>query len=198
MQFDSYVDNIIEIITEQTDDKVFLSTSDLYNFYYLATLQSLGKINDDYSRFIAHEFFNYIKKKYLILFGDLVAKQIAKYITRKRIDPDVTFERLSNNSKNYKELNEMMNHTYRSDMRRRNTVWNIVTENLYKLSESSDIKSICFHVDLINNCIHNTGELLFSKFSNAYELLRTFDEIHDAKSLNAYKNKVKKDIREIE
>lgn len=175
-----------------------LSPSDLYNFYYIATLVSMNKIQGEYANFIVKDFIPKLKSKYLRIFGELCYKQIKKYISRNRIDHDLTMELLEHNKDNYKMLDELMRKTFRSDMKGRNDVWNLITENLYKLSTSGSIKDICFYIDRLNNCIHNTNELIFSKFVNASKLMSAFDEIHNAPTLNAYKNKVAKDIRELE
>jgi hypothetical protein len=172
------------------------TVSDIYSFYYLNTLFVNGQAKGDYAKFIMDETVNRIKNRYIRIFSNLLKEQLVKYIKRKRVDNHVTQDKIDKASTF--ELWEMMKGTYRSDMKRRNDVWNLLAEYVYKLSNAQSLKDKFFFIDRINNCVHNTSEFMFSKFTNAPELLRAFDEIHNAQSLNAYKHKVTKDIREIE
>ena len=175
-----------------------LSPTDLYNFYFIATLSSMGRLNGDYANFIADDFLKKLKQRYLVIFKELLYHQIRKYISRRRTDSDLTMDVLESNKNNAHQLYEMMKKTFRSDMKRRNDVWNLIGEYTEALEGSGSLKSIIFYIDRLNNCIHNTQELIFSKFPNAQMLLSTFDTIHHAQSLNVYKNKVSKDIRELD
>jgi hypothetical protein len=174
-----------------------LSPKDLYNFYYMFTLLSRKEISGEYGEYIVKEYMKRYKEKYLRLFKDLLYKQVLKYINRNRIDPEVTMERLESNKDNSRELYEMMKGTYRSDMVRRNDVWNLIGEYLVELDNVTDINKIGFFIDRLNNCIHNTKELILSKFTNGYQLIQVFDNIHRAPSLNSYKQFVDKDLREL-
>ena len=51
-------------------------------------------------------------------------------------------------------------------------------------------------MDRLNNSIHNTQELLFSKFSNYRQLQEAFDSIHNARDTRAFSQRVDKDLRE--
>jgi hypothetical protein len=84
-----------------------------------------------------------------------------------------------------------MRQTYRSDMKRRNDVWNNITEHLKGLAARSP-RDIIFRIDRLNNAIHNTNELLFSKFKNAGELMDAFEAINDARDERAYSRNVDK------
>jgi len=172
------------------------SAADLYNFYYLNTLFVNGQAKGDYAKFIMDETVNRIKSRYVRIFSDLLRDQLAKYIKRKRVDNHVTQDKIDSASPY--ELWELIQGTYRSDMKRRNDVWNLLGEYNYKLSTAQSLKDKFFFIDRINNCVHNTTELMFSKFTNASDLMRAFDEIHHAQSLNAYKHKVSKDVRAVE
>ena len=192
--FDKFIYYILEGVGP---DMGTLTRQDLYNFYYLITLHSMGQITDDYGKFIINEQFKRLKIKYVELFSHLLYEQIKKYIKRGRVDLEVSIENLEKNKNNPPKLYDLMSKTYRSDMKRRNDVWNFVAEYVMKLASSNNIKDIGFFIDRINNCIHNTQELLFSKFPNAQSLMQAFDQIHKAPSLNAYKSFVSKDIRDI-
>jgi hypothetical protein len=188
----------LNILLENEAPKVSsLSPKDLFNFYFLFTLMSRKEISGDFGEYTAKEYMKRYKEKYLLLFKDLLYKQVLKYINRNRIDPDVTMERLERGKDNSKELYEMMKKTYRSDMVRRNDVWNLIGEYLVELDNATDLNKIGFFIDRLNNCIHNTKELILSKFANGYQLIRTFDEIHRAPSLNSYKQYVDRDLREL-
>jgi hypothetical protein len=187
-----------KILLENEEPKTSsLSTKDLYNFYYLFTLLSRKEISGEYGEYIAKEYMKRYKEKYLRLFKDLLYKQVLKYINRNRIDPEVTMERLQSGKDSSKELYEMMKGTYRSDMVRRNDVWNLIGEYLVELDNATEINKIGFFIDRLNNCIHNTKELILSKFSNGYQLIQVFNNIHNAPSLNSYKQFVDKDLREM-
>lgn len=188
----------LNILLENEEPKTSsLSTKDLFNFYFLFTLMSRKEISGDFGEYTAKEYMNRYKGKYLLLFKDLLYKQILKYINRKRTDSDVTIETLNKNKDNSRELYEMIKKTYRSDMVRRNDVWNLIGEYLVELDNATDLNKIGFFIDRLNNCIHNTKELILSKFTNGYQLIRTFDEIHRAPSLNSYKQYVDRDLREL-
>lgn len=190
-KFDQFVDYIIESLNVSR-----LSPRDLYNFYYLWTT-ILEKGTNEYNSHVALKYLNRWKHIYIQIIGEIVYKQIRKYISRGRVDNDVTMEILEKNKTNYSKLNELMHKTYRSDMKRRNDVWNLITEYLEKLDRSNTIKDLFFYIDRLNNCIHNTSELLFSKFDNAQELIQAFEFIHYAKNLREYARFVDKEIREL-
>lgn len=187
-----------KLLMEQIEEAGFrLSTSDLYNFYYLFTLMTQNQVRGEYAEYVAGEFLNRMKNKYLVLFKQLLFEQIQKYIKRGRVDPEVTMEVLNEKRNSARGLWELMQKTYRSDVRRRNDVWNLVGEYVSGLEDVKLPERIGYFIDRINNCVHNTGEIILSKFSNYSELVRVFDEIHHASSLDVYKRKVSKDIREI-
>lgn len=185
------------LLKEEEEKLANLSSRDLYNFYFLFTLMSRKEISGEFGEYITKEYMKRFKEKYLSLFKDLVYKQILKYINRGRVDPDVTKERLEENKNSPKGLYELMKHTYRSDMVRRNEVWNMIGEYLAELENATELNKIGFFIDRLNNSIHNTNEIILSKFANGYQLIRTFDEIHNAPSLNSYKANVDRDLREL-
>lgn len=190
--FEKYI-----LLKEENEKKLNLISRDLYNFYFLFTLLSRKEISGEFEEYIAKEYMKKFKEKYLFVFKELLYKQILKYINQNRVDSDVTIERLKANKNNSSDLYEMMKHTYRSDMSRRNEVWNMIGEYLKELDDVSEINKVGFFIDRLNNCIHNTKEIILSKFDNGYQLVRTMDEIHNAPSLNSYKNNVDKDLRQL-
>lgn len=163
----------------------------LYNLYYISTE---GDPGNEYGRSLQNEYVSKYKNLYLDVFSDLVKNQINKYIGRGRVDPFVTKEALQN-AKSASQLDELMRGTYRSDMRRRNDVWNLVTEFLKGLESAQTKDQRLFYMDRLNNAIHNTNELLFSKFSNASRLMEAFNLIANARDVRAYSRNVDKDLR---
>ena len=170
----------------------------LYNFYHLATLESQGRIKSEYGQGLMREYLNIYKQRYLETLAPLVSDQIKKYIGRGRVDEPVTEESLNAAANDPVALDELMRQTYRSDMRRRNDVWNNITEHLKGLEAARTPRDIIFRIDRLNNAIHNTNELLFSKFKNAGELMDAFEAINDARDERAYARNVDRDLRQIE
>jgi hypothetical protein len=175
-----------------------ITPTTLYNFYHIATLESQGRIKSDYGRELAREYLTAYRQKYLDTIGPLVADQIKKYIGRGRVDEGVTDDVLEAAANDPAALDELMRQTYRSDMKRRNDVWNNITEHLRGLAAAGTPRDIIFRIDRLNNAIHNTNELLFSKFKNAGELMDAFEAINDARDERAYGRMVDKDLRDIE
>lgn len=196
-RFNLFVESILPTDSPQ------LSPGDLYKFYFLNTLHSLNRLSGQFASFIVEEFIFRLKERYLIIFDNLLYTQIAKYINRKRHDSEVSTKELnraketSDNKLKFELYNSLMNKTYRSDMKRRNDVWNLITKYCLELSNSSSVKSIFFYIDRLNNCVHNTKEIILVKFPNGHALLGAFDKIHNIKSLNEYIPLVPKDYREL-
>ena len=175
-----------------------ISPKTLYNFYHLATLESQGRIKSEYGQGLMKEYLGTYKQRYLDTLGPLVVDQIRKYIGRGRVDEPVTEESLNAAANDPVALDELMRQTYRSDMKRRNDVWNNITEHLKGLEAARSARDIIFRIDRLNNAIHNTNELLFSKFKNAGELMDAFEAINDARDERAYSRNVDRDLRNIE
>jgi hypothetical protein len=161
------------------DDK--LRPEDIYNFYYLNFILSderekqsltLDEINS--SRFEI----DLIKKKYLDVFLPVVQSQLKKYLSRGRLDPSA-FQMDDIKTRDYLKLDEFMKKTYRSDMKRRNINWEELTSNLAKLQRTNNLRDMMFHLDRINNTIHNTAESMLTKFSNSSELIQALKDSHN-------------------
>jgi hypothetical protein len=192
---------VVEATTEKATVARFMpgiTPKTLYNFYHLATLESQGRIKSEYGQGLMREYLNTYKQKYLETLAPLVSDQIKKYIGRGRVDEPVTQEALDSSANDPVALDELMRQTYRSDMKRRNDVWNNITEHLKGLAAAGTPRDIIFRIDRLNNAIHNTNELLFSKFKNAGELMDAFEAINDARDERAYGRMVDKDLRDIE
>ena len=179
-------------LEEGQEAETRLTPRTLYNLYYIATEP---EPTSEYGREITNEYIDKYKRLYVDVFSNLVRQQIQKYIGRGRVDSNVTKKSLDK-ADTPAMLDELMRGTYRSDMRRRNDVWNLVTEHLKNLSLAKTKKDKIFYMDRLNNSIHNTQELLFSKFSNYRQLQEAFDSIHNARDTRAFSQRVDKDLRE--
>jgi hypothetical protein len=161
----------------------------IYNFYYIYfKFQQNPKVSK-----IILDYIKEIQNIYLTQFKGLIINQIKKYIGRRRIDTDFPVDiKLDNES--LEMLDKLMKKSFRSDMQRRNNVWNQLTEFLAKLDKAKDIKDILFFIDRVNNCVHNTKEITLIKFINGYELLDAFDFAHKS-TPEQLKDKVEMEIR---
>lgn len=180
-----------------------LSSKDIYNFYVLWNLYltSPELINTQYGKNVLTFYLGKFKKQYVTIFSKLLANQIRKYIVRKRIDVDfpinVDLDKLAIEL-NTKELGQLMRKTFRSDMVRRNDVWNLVGDFVYNLSNSSNTKDTFIWIDRLNNTVHNTGGAVLDKLNNYYgELNRAFDNCHNAKNILNLMQYVDSDIRKL-
>jgi len=176
-----------------------ITAADIYTFYYMSYIyQVYGHTFDAVHKFSVQNELEYLKSKYLKVFSRLCIEQLEKYIDRGRINyennkPIFDIKNIKKTG-DFKLIDFAMNHTYRSDMERRNTRWNQLTKNLYGLSKSNSIEEIMYFIDMINNCVHNTYEIILSKLSNARELLRAFEMASEAKNIKEYQKFVKSSI----
>lgn len=171
----------------------------LYNFYYVSYIYENQKYSNEYA---VGSFLNSLRLEYLNSFKKMIINQIIKYMDRGRVDDDIydIMKKKNLNIDNlkitYELLDRLMRKTYRSDMRRRNVVWEYLTKHLAELEKSKKIKDIIFNIDRINNAVHNTDELTLSKFKDGYKLEETFNEIHQM-TPEELETKVSDDIRKI-
>ena len=179
----------------------------IYNFGYLAYIFQTAHLSSTQQELVKEEL-KLLKSRYLEDVSDLVVRQIEKYVGRSRIEmdderrPKFDLEKLKNMDKTSTDrmvgIDRAMNMTYRSDMRRRNNVWNSVTGNLVKLANAITSKDLIYAMDRLNNDIHNTKNSIFEKFPNGSELVRALQKIHDARTPDEFKRKVASRILEIE
>jgi hypothetical protein len=179
-----------DLLTEAVGGGMSLSASDIFNFYYLWYISTTSPqvVNTDYGREIMKTYLQGLKAKYVGLFKIILVKQIAKYIKQKRIDPDFPVDVISNlGNLSTSELKRLMAKTFRSDMKRRNDVWNMVSEFVYKLENSSSVNDMFLYINQLNNAVHNTGTQIMDKFPNFYnELKPAFDSVDKIKSGNQW------------
>lgn len=172
-----------------------LSPRDIYNFYFLWTIQSYHPelLRTDYGKFIKDEYLNNFKAKYMAIFKRLLFEQIKKYVSRGRIDPDFPVDKLTPEA-SATELQALMQKTFRSDMKRRNDVWNMAAEFLTNLEKAKD-KDIFLWINQLNNAVHNTNTQILGKVS--HDLVHAYDMTDKAHSYKDYQQFVDKDLRQL-
>jgi hypothetical protein len=174
---------------------VSLYPKDIYNFYYIFSAHSYGKMYDeDKSR--AEFLLNEIKNKYLVVFKDVLIQQLKKYSKQNRTDIDFDQKSINPNM-DFRTIHSLMSKTYRSDMSRRNINWEMLAEYCMNLSGTGVFDKICFYIDRINNSVHNSGELFFDKLENANDLLKAFDTVHLSATPRDYARFVGSEVRKL-
>jgi hypothetical protein len=186
------------LIRENLNSENTITPGVIYNFYFLWYLyvNQPQLFQTDYGQFILDEYIKKLKEKYLDLFKQLMSEQIVKYIRRNRIDPDFDTSK-TKPIERAEVLWHQMEKTFRSDLKRRNDVWNLVGEYLTGLERASSVKDMFIYIDRLNSCIHNTQTLILGKFSGGGELMKAYDTAHNH-SPQQWKQFVSKDIRQIE
>lgn len=181
------------LLNENTGE---LTSRDIYNFYFLITVASYHPeaLKTDYGSFIESEYLKPLKAKYVSLFKKLMYDQLVKYVKRGRIDPDFPTNKLNPNLSGA-ELTSLMQKTFRSDMQRRNDVWNMAGEFLSKLEAAHNPKDIYLMIDRLNASVHNTQTSILGKVS--YDLVHTYDKIHNVKSIKELLPFVDKDLKQL-
>ena len=167
-----------------------ISAKDIYNFYYLwyiATTQP-SAVATPYGKEVMKTYLQALKDKYVRLFRRLLIKQIAKYISRGRVDPDILSKNVSElDSMSSSELQKLMAKTFRSDMTRRNERWDMVADFVTKLESASSTNDMFLYINQLNNAVHNTQTQVMDKFPNFYsELKPAFDAVDKIKSGNQW------------
>ena len=172
--------------------------SEIYNFYFLWYLyvNQPQLFQTDYGQFILDEYMKKLKEKYLDLFKKLMSEQIVKYVSRARIDPDFDKSKIRPTER-AEVLWHQMEKTFRSDMKRRNDVWNMVGEYLTGLENASSVKDMFIYIDRLNSTVHNTQTLILGKLSSGNELMNAYNTAHNHNPQH-WKQFVDKDIRQIE
>lgn len=194
----------IKRLIKEIHDVESIYPKDVYNLYYLEFISSRYPevIQTPYGKEILGYYLQNLKQKYAKLFKALLYKQIYKYVTRNRIDPDFDKDALQP-AADAKTLKDLMAKTFRSDMKRRNDVWNAVAGYTYGLENASSPAQIFVNINGLNNAVHNTGGKIMydpQKVSNYSELRRAFDAADAIKNQNQWellKSRVDKDIRDL-
>jgi hypothetical protein len=180
-----------------------LTPTDVYDFYWICTALSYEQLADEDVR-IAHFYLKELQDLYVMVFTELLTKQIEKYVQRGRIDMvqgkpafDVIQIRQAPFHQRPALIKSMMAQTYRSDMQRRNEVWDQIADHLYNLANTGAINRICFYIDRINNSVHNTKTLVLDKLSNGPQLLQAFENCHRARNPRQFARFVSPEVRRL-
>ena len=181
-----------------------ITPKDIYNLYYIDYIlqSSPAVLQSQFGQETVTHYLSNIKNKYVKLFKEIAYKQLVKYAERNRVDSD--FKRtLISPTMSCDNIHALMQKTFRSDMKRRNDVWNHVTEYLLKLSNAITFKDIIWSINALNMAIHNTGAAIITdtnKIINATQLISAFDTIHKIKhggQWNLISKYLDKDVREL-
>jgi len=180
-----------------------LTPTDIYNFYWICTALSYEQIEDEKVQ-LAHFYLKEIQDLYVSVFTELLTKQIEKYVSRGRIDMqqgqpafDVKQIRAAPLQQRPALIKQMMAKTFRSDMKRRNEVWDQIADHLYNLANTGLINKICFYIDRINNSVHNTSTLVLDKLPNGMGLMQAFDNCHKSRNPKEFARFVSPEIRKL-
>lgn len=181
---------LCDLLNEALIGSESISAKDIYNFYYLwyiATTQP-SAVATPYGKEVMKTYLQALKDKYVQLFKRLLIKQIAKYISRGRVDPDILSKNVSElESLSSSELQKLMAKTFRSDMTRRNERWDLVADFVTKLESASSVNDMFLYINQLNNAVHNTKTQVMDKFPNFYsELKPAFDAVDKIKSGNQW------------
>lgn len=178
-------DILFEVLQPNT-----ISARDIYNFYYLWYIATTSPqaVNTDYGREVMKTYLVQLKAKYVSLFKALLVKQIAKYISRGRVDIDFPKDAIAKlQTLSTGELKKLMAKTFRSDMTRRNDRWEMVADFVYNLENATSVEQMFLYINQLNNAVHNTHTQVMDKFPNFYsELKPAFDAVDKIKSGNQW------------
>lgn len=186
-------------LIREVHDVESLRPKDIFNFYYLwhTALHSPEAVQTQYGKEVLNYYLSQFKAKYVKLFTRVLANQIKKYVSRNRVDADFPKEQ-NIDGLPADQLLALMKKTLRSDMQRRNDKWEMVGEFVVNLSKASSPKDIFLWVNQLNNAVHNTQTRVMDKFPNFHtELNRAFDMVDKAKNVEALRQHVDKDIRDL-
>ena len=191
-------------LIKEIHDVETIHPRDIFNLYYLEYMISqhpeISKTS--YGKETVQYYLQQLKEKYVRLFSKLLYFQILKYVQRGRVDHEFDKTKLSPDMLT-RDLKDLMNHTFRSDMTRRNTVWNAVADYTHALDYATTPSSIMVNLNGLNNAVHNTGGKIIDdpgKVPNYRELRNAFDTADRIKNQNQWeliKTMVDKDIRDL-
>lgn len=180
-----------QLLSETIDlDADIIRKGDIYSFYYLwyiATTQP-AMVATPYGKEVMKTYLQALKNKYVKLFRRLLIKQIAKYISRGRVDANVLVKNTSElEVMSSSDLQKLMAKTFRSDMTRRNERWDMVADFVTKLDSANSVSDMFLYINQLNNAVHNTETQVMDKFPNFYtELKPAFDAVDKIKSGNQW------------
>jgi hypothetical protein len=187
-----------ELLSE-IHDVESLTPKDIYNFYYLwhTSLHNPAAVQTPYGKEVQTYYLNQLKSKYVKLFTKLLAKQVQKYVKRGRVDQDFPVDTQWDQVAP-EALVGLMKKTFRSDMTRRNDLWELVGSFVVNLSKAQAPKDMFLWINQLNNAVHNTQGKVLDKLPNYYtDLNKAFDAVDKAGNIEALRQFVDKDIRDL-
>jgi len=168
---------------------------DVYNFYYIFSAYSYGKLYDE-DKNKAEFILNEIKQKYLKNFKLLLVHQLEKYASSGRVDDDFLHDELSNDM-DFQKIKTFISKTYRSDMKRKNDNWIALADYCDSLNKTNVFDKICFFIDRINNTVHNTGAAMLDKLPSGLDLIDAFETVHLAQTPRQYAKHTSSEVRKL-
>ena len=189
-----------ELLQEAYDDSADrITPATIYNFHFLATIYARNPemLKKPYAEEIFSYYMGRYKKLYINMFKKLISDQLKKYVSRGRVDSDFDKNKVESNLDG-KTLWHQMEKTFRSDMKRRNNVWNDAAKYLYELENAKSYENIIKAINGLNSQVHNTQTLMLGKLDNGHDLMRAYDATRYQNSELGWIKNVAKDIRAIE
>ena len=177
-----------------------IKSEDIYTFYLA---EYLWYRLPRFGQFIIRKKMKKLQDKYIASFIELLKKQLEKYVSRRRVDvkggmPVIDIEKIQGEPyAQARAIKAAMAQTYRSDMERRNEVWNSLANHLLELTATDSIRSIIFNIDRLNNHMHNSWELVMGKFQNAWELLPALKHCSKERNPMILANSADSDIQQL-
>ena len=172
-----------------------LTSQDVYNFYFLWWIhtQEPDKLHTQYGEHVLGEYLQSLRYKYITIFKKLLSDQLTKYAGLKRTDPDFDVSK-TGVDQSPEILQHQAGKTYRTDMKRRNTVWNTVGEHLVALEHATAPDAIFVSIDRLNACVHNSGTLILGKVDD--RLMQAYETAANSKP-EFWQKYVDKDLRQL-
>ncbi len=194
----------VKRLIKEIHDVETITPRDIFNFYYLEYMVSQHPeiAQSTYGKETVQYYLQQLKEKYVRLFRRLLYAQLVKYLERARIDHEFDRRKLKPEAST-RDLQDLMYHTFRSDMKRRNVVWNAVADYTHGLDTATSPSEIFVNVNGLNNAVHNTGGKIIDdpgKVPNYRELRNAFNTADKVKNQNQWeliKGMVDKDIRDL-
>lgn len=166
--------NLMESLYVEEKRKPSFDPKAIYRTYFAIYLGQ--RYDDEESMEVIESVAGDLREYYLEQYMDVVKDQLEKYYNRGRISKK--FDPKLINSDRFNVLHKLMDETFRSDMKRKNDRWLQLTSHLKDLQDDifENPVDMLLKMDRINNLVHNTGEVMLTKFQNARELLKALEK----------------------
>jgi len=174
-----------------------ITSTDIFNFYFLFyySQHEPALLNTQFGREMEREYLTAMRNNYLITFKDLMVEQINKYIARGRIDPDFPVKKVTSKM-SAQGLADLMAKTFRSDMERRNEVWDVAAQATANLEGITNPKFLYGPINALNMAVHNTHTAILGKLIVGHSLMSAYNACANVDP-RYYAGRVSKDLRDI-